>query len=132
LLFVELALHGLGRGARPVQLGQALVGHLRDGSHRPGELVAIRGPKPAYDAFWRRPNNCEEPVLLALSRQKGWVLPLDGVDAARLADVMRRGARLYVETMPGALSPEVEAWLASHARLVATTSNARIFRLAGD
>jgi hypothetical protein len=99
---------------------------------RPGELVAIRGPKPAHDAFWRRPNNCEEPVLLALSRQKGWVLPLDGVDAARLADVMRRGARLYVETMADPLSPEVEAWLASHARLVATTSNARIFRLAGD
>lgn len=95
----------------------------------PGDLVAIRGPKPRFDAFWQRPNNFEEPVLLYLSHRKGWILPVDEVDGAALERVRAQGARWFVETNPGATSPDLTAWLAGNAGLVRDAGHARIFGL---
>lgn len=92
-----------------------------------GDLVVFRGPKPAWDPFWRRRNNCEEPVLPYLCRRKGWVLPSDGVDGAVLADCARRGAKWYVA--PAAAPEPVAAWLAAHARVVARAGDGMLFAL---
>lgn len=93
------------------------------------DLVAIRGPKPAYDAFWRRRNNYEEPVLLYLSRRRGFVLPADGADANGLAAVAAAGARWYVDPAPGGTTPDGLSWLAAHAELVAVIDGASIHAL---
>ena len=118
-------------GHRP---GRAPTGHdetarVMQANSSAGELVVVRSPKPAFDVTWRRPSNFEEPVLLFLSRRKGWSLPSDGVDGARLAELTQRGARLYVETAPDRLVGPLAEWLSRSAKLVATTPSARIFRL---
>lgn len=118
-------------GHRP---GRAPTGHdetarLVQANCAADERIVVRSPKPAFDPFWRRPSNFEEPVLLHLSRRKGWVLPVDGVDGERLAGLAARGARLYVETEPGRLAGPLGDWLERNARLVGSTSSARIYRL---
>jgi len=95
----------------------------------PHELVVVRGPKPAFDDFWRRRNNHEEPVLLYLSRRKGWVLPVDRADANELQRLVGDGAAWYVDPVPGAKSADVEQWLAEHAELVQADERATIHRL---
>lgn len=94
-----------------------------------GDLVAIRGPKPAFDEFWRRRNNYEEPVLLYLSRRRGFVLPADGADASGLAAVAAAGARWYVDPAPGGTTLDGVAWLTAHAELVAVVDGASIHAL---
>lgn len=94
----------------------------------PDELVVIRGPKPSFDPFWRRPHNFEEPVLLYHSRRKGWVLPVDGVDENVLTSARANGARWFVETAAD-MSLATELWLKEHAEEVPGPSRARIFRL---
>lgn len=114
--------------------GRAPTGHdetarIVQASCADGELVVVRSPKPAFDSFWRRPSNFEEPVLLHLARRKGWVLPVDGVDGERLAGLAARGARLYVETGSVRLDGPLGDWLKRNARLVGSTAAARIYRL---
>lgn len=96
---------------------------------RPEDLVVVRGPKVGFDPFWRRPNNCEEPVLLYLGHRKGWILPSDGVDPSRLEAVAVAGARWYVDPAPESLAPETGEWLARNATLASSQPGARIFRL---
>jgi hypothetical protein len=92
------------------------------------ELVVIRGPKPRFDPWWRRPHNFEEPILLYHSRRKGWILPLDGVDPEVLSRLPAEGARWYVETAPEP-SPGVLRWLEARAVEVPNRGRARLFRL---
>lgn len=95
----------------------------------PHERIVVRGPKQAFDLLWRRPSNYEEPVLPYLSRRKAWLLPADGVDGARLADLAARGAALYVETAPAQQSAELASWLAANAPMIARTPSATLHRL---
>jgi 4-amino-4-deoxy-L-arabinose transferase-like glycosyltransferase len=95
----------------------------------PSERIVVRGPKPAFDALWRRPSNFEEPVLPYLSRRKAWLLPADGVDGERLADLAARGAAVYVETAAAGPSAELAAWLTANAPVLARTPSATLHRL---
>ncbi len=95
----------------------------------PGDLVVVHGPKPAFDDFWRRPNNYEEPVLLYLSRRKGWVLPVDRADANELRRLVGEGAGWYVDPVSGAKSPDVKQWLDEHGEMVHSDERATIHRL---
>jgi Dolichyl-phosphate-mannose-protein mannosyltransferase len=95
------------------------------------DLVVIRGPKPGFDALWRRPNNFEEPVLLYQSRRKGWVLPVDGVEPEMLRRLSAQGARWYVETAPEA-SPALQQWLDDHCEQIPIHGRARLFRMAPE
>ena len=97
---------------------------------QPEARIVVRGPKPAFDVLWRRPSNFEEPVLPYLARRKAWLLPVDGVDGARLADLAARGAVLYVETAPERQTTELAAWLAANASVLARTPSATLHRLA--
>lgn len=96
---------------------------------RPDDLVVVRGPKAGFNELWRRPNNCEEPVLLYQSLRKGWILPRDGVSASVLDQVVAAGARWYVDPAAESLTPETVEWLAKKATLVASLPGASIFRL---
>jgi hypothetical protein len=114
--------------------GYATSGHLLTAAALrevtgPHDLLAVRGPKPRFDTTWSRPNNFEEPVLLYQAHRKGWILPVDGADAAALASVRQQGAKWYVDTAPDRVAPETTAWLAANATFVAEPAGARIYSL---
>ncbi len=87
----------------------------------PADLVAIRSAKAAHDAFWDRPNNHEDPIVLHHARRKGWVLPRDAWVPGRLAALRDRGVRAVVDQAPWSPVASVNAWLAAHATEVSTS-----------
>lgn len=92
------------------------------------ELVVVHGTQAAFDSFWQRPINFEEPMLFYNSRRRGWVLPLDAVTSADLASLHQRGARLFVDQVPAATPAEAKQWLAAHADLLSTHPGGLIYR----
>lgn len=84
------------------------------------DLVVIRSAKLEHDAFWDRPNNHEDPIVLYQSRRKGWVLPRDGWSIAILEDLRARGARAVVDQATWEPVAPVQEWLAAHAIEVST------------
>lgn len=80
------------------------------------ERLIVRSGKPAFDPFWRRPNNYEEPVLFLQSRRRGFVLPFDGVTVAALNEAKLRGGRWYIDRIAPNDDPVVAAWLAANGK----------------
>jgi hypothetical protein len=95
----------------------------------PEELAVVRADKPQFDAAWLRRNNFEDPRLLYHAQRRGWILPADGFEAGKLAELQARGARLVVDLLPGRTSPATERWLAEHADVVLRQPTAVVHRL---
>jgi 4-amino-4-deoxy-L-arabinose transferase-like glycosyltransferase len=107
------------------------AGALLGGRARPGELVVVASLEPAWDAYWRTPNNFQDPRVFYLSRTHGWALAADDLTTRTLERAAREGARYYVEPEPRA-EPAIDAWLSAHARLLERTSyGGRLFALNG-
>jgi len=95
----------------------------------PDTLVAVRARAEGYNHEWHTANNFQDPRVFYLARTKGWVLPNDLAGAGGIAEAARRGARFYVHVHQKPLDPELAAWLAAHARLVATSPAGQIYAL---
>lgn len=96
----------------------------------PGDLVAVRSAKAAHDAFWDRPNNHEDPVVLHQARRKGWVLPRDAWVPERLVALRDRGVRAVVDQAPDSPVAAVRNWLSSHATEVSASASGSVHLLA--
>jgi len=84
----------------------------------PDDLAIVRGYREGYDEKWQRRTNYEQPSLLYQARRRGWVLPRDGFEVARLEDCRARGARFVVNPFPDKTDPAVLSWLQDNAELV--------------
>jgi hypothetical protein len=94
-----------------------------------GDLVVVASLEPAWDAYWRTPNNFQDPRVFYLSRTHGWELAADDLTPRTLERASRAGARYYVEPEPRA-EPAIDDWLTTHARLLErTTYGGRLFAL---
>ncbi|MCR9248637.1 MAG: glycosyltransferase family 39 protein [bacterium] len=93
------------------------------------DLAIVRGHREGYDPYWRRRTNYEQPTLLYQARRRGWVLPRDGFEVDKLAELRSRGARFVVNPFRKATEPDVEAWLAEHGELVFEHGNSSVYRL---
>ena len=89
-----------------------------DAVSAPGDLVVVATSSLAVDGGI--PNNYQEPVVFYLADRKGWSLPADWHDPARLADNAAGGARWFVEPVPSLIIPggPLASWLAVNARQV--------------
>jgi len=115
----------LEAASSPVLLVAAAV---RD-TTAPHELVAVRSAKLAHDAFWDRPNNHEDPIVLYHARRKGWVLPRDGWHPDRLGELRTRGCRVLVDQAVWDPAVQVREWLGTHASEVWASEQASVHRL---
>lgn len=93
------------------------------------DLVVIRSAKLQHDAFWDRPNNHEDPIVLYQSRRRGWVVPRDGWTVAVLEDLRKRGAVAVVDQAASEPVEPVAGWLSRHGTEVLTIDAGRIHRL---
>lgn len=105
------------------------VGAAVEALSAPDELVVVHGNREAMDAFWRRRTNFEEPMLLYLSRRRGWVLPRDGFTAEAIDGLHRRGARIVVDQFPADTPADARGWLERHSESVKEIDGRRIHRL---
>lgn len=97
---------------------------------RPRDIVVVRSVEAGYDAYWKTPNNFQDPRVFYRSNTRGFPVPLDDLDPRSIADPARRGARFYVEAIPPKPSPALTDYLTKNARLLATTRHGgRIFQL---
>jgi hypothetical protein len=97
---------------------------------RTGDLVVVRSVESSYDDFWETVDNFQDPRVFYRSKTHGWAIGLDDLTPQTLAERAKDGARFYVETAPRAPSAALDAWLASHARVLATTAHGgRVFAL---
>lgn len=108
---------------------ETTVGRMLAAAAPPGTLVVVRARAPRRDPTWGTVNNCEDPRVFYLSRTRGWVLANDEPGAAPVADAAARGARFYAHVTQMAPDPELAAWLAAHATLVADAPAGQIYRL---
>jgi 4-amino-4-deoxy-L-arabinose transferase-like glycosyltransferase len=108
---------------------ETAVGRMLAAVAPPGALVVVRARAPRRDPQWGTVNNCEDPRVFYLSRTHGWVIANDEPGAAPVADLVARGATFYAHVEQMAPDPELAAWLAAHAELVATDRAGRIYRL---
>ena len=95
----------------------------------PGTLVVVRARAEGFNTEWHTANNFQDPRVLYLSRTKGWVLPNELAGSAGVEDAARRGAQFYVHVHQKPLDPELAAWLAARATLVATSPAGEIYAL---
>lgn len=95
----------------------------------PTDLVAVRSAKASRDAFWDRPNNHEDPVILHHARRKGWVLPRDAWLPERLTALQHRGVRAVVDQAPSSPVDSVTAWLAAHATAISASASGSVHLL---
>ena len=90
-------------------------------------LLIVRGEKEAVDAEWKRRTNYEDPRCFYQSRLRGWALPRDGFDLARLVELHGLGARVLYDMAPGKNSPEVQQWLVEHGEVVGEVVNEKLW-----
>ncbi|MCA8949949.1 MAG: glycosyltransferase family 39 protein [Planctomycetes bacterium] len=95
----------------------------------PTDLAIVRGWREGYDPYWKRRTNYEQPILLYQARRRGWVVPRDGFEIDKLAELKARGARFVVNPFPKATDPEVEAWLDEHGERVLNEGGSVVYRL---
>jgi hypothetical protein len=94
----------------------------------PDELIVVRSPNPAYDDFWRQPNNYHDPRVFFISKTRGWTIGREQEDVALLEEAGRRGARFFVDPLADR-SAVLDGWLSQRADLVWTgESGARIWQ----
>lgn len=109
--------------------GIAEIASALDGTIAPGDLVVVRSGTFAYDAYWKTPNNFQDPRFFYLSKTRGFMLGSDQDDPAVLEAWVRRGARFYVEPDGRYATPRIDAWLQRSAMVVARSARGRAWRL---
>lgn len=108
-----------------VALSRAAEGHVK-----PGDLIVVRSVHPHYDDFWQGVVQFADPRVFYLTKTRGWPVAKDADDPAELEQAVQRGARFYMEPEPRGPMPKLDAWLDTHATLIASSSlQGRIFAL---
>ncbi len=92
-------------------------------------LAIVRAEKPRFDPQWQRTNNFEDPRFLYQSRLRGWVLPADGFDLAKLTELHGQGGRIVYDPLPAKNSAELSQWLDEHGDVLIDRHGVRIHRL---
>jgi hypothetical protein len=83
----------------------------------------------AYSDFWKTPNNYEGPRVFCVSNRHGWVVPMEFSDPNQLQRLRERNARFFVEPVRSSRDTPLGGWLASHAKIVATTAQGEVWQL---
>lgn len=98
---------------------------------KPDDLILVRSPKVAFDDFWARRQNYEEPLAFCATHARGYVIPRDALGGEPIATYALRGARYYLE--PGPFrdqDPGLYAYLESHAQKLRDDEHGRVWKLA--
>jgi 4-amino-4-deoxy-L-arabinose transferase-like glycosyltransferase len=96
----------------------------------PGDLLLVRSPKVAYDEFWARRQNYEEPLAFCAAKARGYVIPRDAMGSEPITAHARRGARYYVEPGPRRDDdPELYRYLETHGEKLRDDERGRVWKL---
>jgi hypothetical protein len=95
----------------------------------PDDLILVRSPKVAFDEFWARRQNYEEPLAFCASQARGYVIPRDAMGGEPVASHALRGVRYYVEPGPRRDDPGLYTYLESHGRKLRDDAHGRVWRL---
>jgi hypothetical protein len=95
----------------------------------PDDLILVRSPKVAFDDFWARRQNYEEPLAFCASQARGFVIPRDAMGGEPVAAHALRGARYYVEPGSRREDPGLYSYLQAHGRIVRDDEHGRVWAL---
>jgi hypothetical protein len=96
---------------------------------KPDDLILVRSPKVAFDDFWARRQNYEEPLAFCASQARGYVIPRDAMGGEPIATHALRGARYYVEPGPRREDPGLYSYLETHAQKLRDDVHGRVWKL---
>ncbi|HET9953321.1 MAG TPA: hypothetical protein VFQ61_02395 [Polyangiaceae bacterium] len=128
LLLLQLAL-GIrvrlmsNRDAQSVALAELGEAVASQASSTSKQLLVVRTGEPEFDAFYRTPNNFEDPRVFYAARMRGFAIGADADTPARLEAARKQGARFFVDSALEPRGPRTEAWLRQHARPLAHSSS---------
>jgi len=105
------------------------LAHATEGRIPPGALIVVRAATFAYDAYWKTPNNFQDPRPFYLGHARGFVIGSDQDDPVAMDGFVARGARFYLEPESRYRTPAIDRWLESNALPVATSECGRALAL---